>query len=128
MKLYLTHSSGYDYQTELYKPLKESLAREHDIFFPHDEHTDGIKSKDIIPKCDAILAEVSYPSTGQGIELGWADANDVPIICFYRTGAKMSSALRFISDSFIDYKSEEEMINKLRSEIEKLKKGSTPIA
>lgn len=117
MRLYLTHSSGYDYKKELYEPLKKALGKEHDIFLPHEEHNEGVKSKDIIPQCDIILAEVSQPSTGQGIELGWADSNDKPIICFYRSGSRVSSALRFITDKHIEYKTSSDMIEKLRAEI-----------
>lgn len=117
MKLYLTHSSGYDYKKELYEPLKEAFGKEYDLFLPHEQHDDGAKSKDIIPTCDVVLAEVSYPSTGQGIELGWADANNKPIICFYRSGAKVSSALRFITDMHLEYETSEEMIEKLRAAI-----------
>lgn len=119
MKLYLAHSSGYDYKTELYRPLKAAFASEYEIFFPHDSNADGVKSKDIIPTCDVILAEVSLPSTGQGIELGWADAHNIPIICFYRTGSNLSSALHFISNSVFEYNTSEEMITKLRFEIQK---------
>jgi len=120
MQIYLTHSSGYDYKNELYEPLKKSIATEHDIFFPHDEHDEGVKSKDIIPKCDVVIAEISYPSTGQGIELGWADANNIPIICIYRSGAKISTAVRFISNNIVEYANDEDMIQKLHSEIESL--------
>lgn len=120
MRLYLTHSSGYDYKTELYEPLKQTLGKEYDIFLPHEEHDEGVKSKDIIPECDIILAEVSQPSTGQGIELGWADTSNKPIICFYRSGSKVSGALRFITDKRIEYKSSSDMIEKLRVEIDHL--------
>jgi hypothetical protein len=113
MKLYLAHSSNFDYQSELYAPLKQSLP-EHEIFYPHELHKDGIKSKDIIPTCEIIIAEVSYPSTGQGIELGWADASNIPIICFYRKNSNISSALRFVSRTLIEYDSESDMIEKLR--------------
>jgi len=120
MKLYLAHSSGYDYEAELYVPLKAALASEHEIFFPHDVDASGVMSKDIIPTCDAILAEVSFASTGQGIELGWADARNIPIICFYRTGTNVSSALQLISKSMSEYSTPEAMVNLLRTEIEKL--------
>lgn len=120
MKLYLTHSSGYDYRTELYEPLKIAFANEHEIFFPHETTSNGVKSKDIIATCDLVLAEVSFPSTGQGIELGWADAFNVPIICFYQTDSKVSSALRFISKSMAEYDTGEKMVSLLKAEIEKL--------
>lgn len=117
MKVYLSHSSSIDYVSELYEPLKGSLAIDHDIFFPHDSDKDGINTKDIIPVCDLMLAEVSHPSTGQGIEIGWASANNIPIICIYRSGTKPSSAIQFISDRVIEYLSSEDMIEKLRTEI-----------
>ena len=120
MRLYLTHSSGYDYKNELYEPLKQTLGKEYDIFLPHEKHSEGVNSKNIISECDIILAEVSQPSTGQGIELGWADSNDKPIICFYRTGSKISSALRFITDKHIEYESSSNMIRKLHIEIDHL--------
>lgn len=120
MKLYLSHASGYDYKSELYEPLKRSVATEHEILFPHDEHENGVISREVIPTCDAVLAEVSYASTGQGIELGWADASEVPIICFFRAGSKVSSALTFVSNRLIEYEAKEDMIEKLRAEIEDL--------
>ena len=119
MKLYLAHSSGYDYVTELYEPLKAGLSTSYEIFFPHDTHKAGVNSKEIIPTCDVVIAEVSYPSTGQGIELGWADLNNVPIICFFRTGASASSALRFICSTIVEYETAEDMVTLLRAEIEK---------
>lgn len=119
MKLYLTHATAYDYEVALYEPLKQTLAVNHDIFFPHDEKNVNTKSKDIIKESDVVLAEVSQPSTGQGIELGWADSFNVPIVCFYRSGSKPSGSLRFISDVFIEFSSVEEMITKLAEHFEK---------
>jgi len=115
MKLYVARSSSFDYQTELYAPLKRSLAQNHEILFPHDAQNVSIKSRDIIAQSDVVLAEVSYPPTGQGIELGWADANDVPIICFYKAGARISSSLQFVSELMIEYVSPEDMIEQLES-------------
>lgn len=40
-------------------------------------------TKDIIKTCDLMIAEVSLPATGLGIELGWAKAFKVPILCMY---------------------------------------------
>ena len=119
MKLYLTHATSYDYKTDLYEPLKKTIAVNHDIFFPHDEENVNTKSKDIIKESDVVLAEVSQPSTGQGIELGWADSFNVPIVCFYRSGSKPSGSLRFISNVFIEFSSVEEMTAKLAEHFEK---------
>lgn len=116
MKLYISHSSGFDFANELYAPLKNSITRDHDIFFPHDGK-DVVNSKSIIKESDLILAEVSYPSTGQGIELGWADANGIRIICFYKVGSSPSSAIKLISSSSFEYASLDEMLNKLTAEL-----------
>lgn len=119
MKIYLSHSSGFDYQSELYEPLKQTLSNAHEIFFPHDKANVGTKSKDIITVSDYVIAEVSYPSTGQGIELGWADASSIPIICLYRKGAEVSNSLSFVSDEFIEYTSNHDMIEKLEVSLSK---------
>ncbi len=115
MRLYLTHSTSFDYQNELYEPLKQSVVLKHSVFFPHDNGNAAKKSKDIIPQSDYVLAEVSHPSTGQGIELGWADAAGVPIVCFHRAGSRVSGSLRFISQTFIEYSSTADMTEKLTS-------------
>jgi nucleoside 2-deoxyribosyltransferase len=112
MKLYLAHSTSFDYLREFYEPLRRELS-DHEIVYPHDENSEGVKSKEVIPTCDAVIAEVSFPSTGQGIELGWADANNVPIICIYRKGSSVSTALRFISHEQYEYTSEVDMINQI---------------
>ncbi len=116
MKLYISHSSGFDYTSGLYAPLKKSIARDHDIFFPHDSK-DVVNSKSIIQESDLILAEVSYPSTGQGIELGWGDAEGIRIICFYKAGSSPSSAIELISSSSFEYASMDEMLSKLTAEL-----------
>lgn len=114
MKLYLSHSTGYDFRAELYAPLKEQFSAEHELFLPHEDHADGVESRDIITASDVVLAEVSLPSTGQGIELGWASAADIPIICLYRRGATISGSLRFMTNTFIEYTSTDDMIARLR--------------
>jgi len=114
MKIYVTHSSGFDYQNELYQPLRKSeLNKLHEITLPHEHTTDQFNSKDYMKECNLILAEVSYPSTGQGIELGWANLYKVPIVCLYKEGTKPSGSLKVISNSFIEYENNQDMIQKL---------------
>ncbi len=72
MKIYIGHSREYNYLEDLYMPLKTSLLfKNHEIILPHDKR--NLISKDIIKKCNLFIAEVSFPSTGLGIELGWAN-------------------------------------------------------
>lgn len=121
MNIYISHSSGYDYENEIYKPLKASeLAKIHHFFLPHEPENIDVDAKDELKQADVLVAEVSLPSTGQGIELGQANAAGVPIICFYKTGAKPSGSLRFVADKIIEYSDTRDLLAKLRSELERL--------
>jgi hypothetical protein len=95
MKIYVCHAGSFDYETELYAPIRAaSLYMQHDIFLPHEPANSDIKTKDI-DTFDLMIGEVSYSSTGQGIKLGLAIAANVPIVCLHRKDTKPSSSLRF---------------------------------
>lgn len=116
MNIYVTHSKKFNFHEELYKPLRSSaLNVNHQFFLPHEFNDEPYDSRNLImnKQCDLILAEISYPSTGQGIELGWADLNHIPIVCAYKTGAKISSSLTVVSHDFIEYGSAIDLITKL---------------
>lgn len=116
MKIYVSHSGNYDYESELYKPLKGSeLFKEHDIFLPHEPENINVPAKEVLKQTDLLVAEVSFPSTGQGIELGLANAANVRIVCFYKDGAKPSSSLRFIADKIVKYADNQELVNGIRA-------------
>ena len=114
MKIYVGHSNLFDYQKELYDPIKKSnLIIENDVFFPHNEKNKIIPTKDIIKNSDLFIAEVSYPATGLGIELGFASDAEVEILCIYKKGTKPSSSLKFITDNFICYENEKDLIDRI---------------
>ena len=117
MTIYVSHSTNYDYEAELYQPLQQSSLN-NDIYYPHSSENKGKNSKDIISDSDLVLAEVSYASTGQGIELGWAEDKSIPIVCFYRSGSKVSGALDAVCSDFIEYGSVQEMISKLEDYVQ----------
>ena len=113
MKIFVSHSNNYDFQNELYMPLRKSgLNEKNEIILPHENGQDVI-TKDIIKDCNLIVAEVSYPSTGQGIELGWANMLNIPIVCMHKEGIESSRSLRKITNDFIVYKDSNDMISKL---------------
>lgn len=114
MKIYISHSTGFDYTKDLYDPIRQAFGNTYDIYFPH-EAVAVTDSKDIIKNTDIVLAEVSYPSIGQGIELGWADDNHIPIICCYHSGTSISSALTVLKPTMIEYNSVDEMVEKIRT-------------
>jgi hypothetical protein len=115
MKIVVTHSSAFDFKNKLYTPLRSSaLNAAHEILLPQ-EHGKEQVTQDLIKNADVVIAEVSLPSTGQGIELGWAYIFGVPIICLYEKGSKFSNSLHFITDTFIEYKNTNDMLTQLGS-------------
>lgn len=116
MNIYISHSGAYDYKNELYKPLQESeLSKTHHFFLPHEPENIDTNAEQELQQTDVLVAEVSLPSTGQGIELAQAKAAGVPVICFYRKGSKPSSSLRFVTDKLIQYEDTDDLLAKLQS-------------
>jgi endonuclease V-like protein UPF0215 family len=60
-----------------------------------------------------MIAEVSFPATSLGIELGWAEMLETPVLCVYRKGCKISRSLKAITDDFIEYENPEDLIERI---------------
>lgn len=118
MKILVAHASNYDYRTELYEPLKQSaLAQEHTFVFPHDEENAEIETNSVIPEAGLLIAEVSHPSTGAGIEIGLAQAAGVPTIFLCRAGTAPSSALKFIKGTLVEYTDATDLVAKVQDHL-----------
>lgn len=110
MKVYVAHSSSFDYLNELYLPLRKSeLNTKHELFLPHDAGK-NVHSKEAIKTSDAVVAEVSYPSTGEGIELGWADSFSIPIYCLHKEGAEPSKSLTAVAKKIVPYSDQADLL------------------
>ena len=113
MKIFVSHSNKTDYVEELYIPIRSSdLDGRHEFFLPH-ESEQSINTKEEIQSSDLLLAEVSFPATGSGIEIGWADAAHIPLVFIYKEGAKVSNSVRHLTDQIIEYSSTTDLITKL---------------
>jgi len=120
MKVFISHSSNFDYKKSLYEPIKSHIGAAQEFIYPHD--TDEIaNSKEAVISSDMVLAEVSYPSTGQGIELGWADEYGVPIVAIYQSGMRPSGALSAVGVSPVGYDSVEQLLSVIQTAIDGLK-------
>lgn len=118
MNIYVSHAGNYDYENELYKPIKESeLYSQHHFFLPHESKNANIAAKEELEQTDLFVAEVSQPSTGQGIELGLASTKGVRIVCFYKAGSKPSSSLRFVTNNVVEYSSTNDLLTKLKTQL-----------
>lgn len=117
-EIYVSHSTSFDFKKELYEPLKE-FSKEKSVTFilPHEGET-FINSKEIIKNAKLVIAEVSLPSTGQGVELGWANLFGKEIFCFYKKGFKPSSSLREVTSSIFEYESSDSLIQQIQKLLE----------
>lgn len=111
MKFYISHSTHFNYNDELYTPLREH-TQNIDFYFPHAENPEATNTRHIIENVDYVLAEVSYPSTGQGIELAWAHDVAVPIIGIHKSNAVISSSLKLICSKIYAYETIHEVIDR----------------
>lgn len=113
MKIFVSHDRGYDFKQLLYKPLRNSkLNKIHDIFLPHEDSKDML-TMNVIKKSDIFVCEASYPSTGQGIEIGWAYAFKIPIVAMFKKERKISGSLKYVTKTIIEYENTEDMLEKL---------------
>ena len=116
MKIYISHSRKYDYKSELYAPIRNSeLNKSHEFILPHEESDSPYPTKNLLRSGAVVMviAEVSFPGTGQGIELGWADFLDIPVVCIYKEGAEVSGSLSIITKKFLMYTDAGNMISDL---------------
>lgn len=112
--IYVSHSTSFDYKKELYASLKEiESSCEVQFVFPHDDSSEPFDVRKLFEsgECDLVLAEVSYASTGQGIELGWADDRDIPIVCISKEGTNISGSLKKVSKQFFNFKTDKEILS-----------------
>src|SRR5690606_32562254 len=117
MIIYVTHATSYDFRSELYEPLRSIANDRYAFIFPHEDDTFK-DSRESLASCNLVLAEVSSPSTGQGIELGWANVRGLPIICLYKSGVQPSRSLSVVSEMFIEYTSSDDLLQKLKATLD----------
>ncbi len=119
MKIYISHSNKLNFRDELYAPLKESsLANEHTFYLPHDGGRD-VDTRDVIKDSDLLIAETSLPSTGSGIEMGWADAFDVPVWCIHKVDSTPSSSTKYIAEKDLTYTDTKDLLVVIRENLSK---------
>lgn len=114
MLIYCVHSSAFNFTDEFYQPIRDSSAfQKHTFIFPHASGAEPIHSKTVIENCDLVLAEVSHPSTGMGIEIGWADAAGKPIWAIHRVGTSIPRSISLVATKIFSYASLDDVLDSL---------------
>ena len=67
-----------------------------------------------------MLAEISFPSEGRAIEMGWANAYGIPILSIHRRGAKYSGSIHAICEDFIEYQNIEGILDTIEESIRRI--------
>ena len=115
MKIYIGHSSDIDYINKIYNPVKNDLElMKHEITLPHEKLNNNNR-RDYYQNFDIAICEVSKPSTGLGIEMGFFFDNDIPIYCLYEKGMNYSKSIEVVSDTIIEYSGVEDFILKIKN-------------
>lgn len=116
MNIIVTHANSFDYEKEFYAPLKKAVeGTGHELIFPHIWREQKKSAKEFLKDAGMIIGEVSYPSTGQGIEFGLADLFSVPILFLRKKGAVSSSSLCYLKDEMVDYEDENDLVEHIRT-------------
>jgi len=117
--VYLIHSAHNDFLNELYSPIKNASSLVgYDFYLPHEEAT-WKNTKDIIKEADLVIAEVTVGGTGIGIELGWANAFNKPIIAMFREETECPRSVKAVTERVVPY-NQNNLVKVIEIEINKL--------
>ena len=118
MRIYVGHCKDYDFVNGLYLPLRNSrLNSLHEIVLPHEKSDKPYNSKELMKSFHLMVAEVSIPATGLGIELGWADAYGIPILAIWKRESKLSGSVKKTAQYFLEYGNSDDMIDGIEAVI-----------
>lgn len=117
-KWFVSHPSGGTQHTPTFFSAINDFAASHpniEIVYPHEKVNEVTLTQEEIRQADLILVEVSIPSTGSGIELGWANAAGKPVIAFHQGGSQPSPAIKFVTAQINIYVTEEDITKVLQT-------------
>ncbi len=115
MKIFVAHASAFDFEGKLYNPIRASeLSRAHEFIMPEEEKYKGTwNTKEAIESCSLLIADASVPSTGAGIEMGWANASGIPVIVIHEKGSLPSTVVKYLTDTILEYENGGDLAEKL---------------
>lgn len=112
MIIQVWHSRDFDFQNELYIPIKNSnFFSDHTFIFPHDDV--NIDSRESLKMADIFLIETTRAATWLGIEIGFASTYNKKIVCIHKKWCHVSTSLQKLSDACIEYANSDYMIQKI---------------
>ena len=118
MKIYVAHSRDFDYVNELYIPLKnDAYFKQFELILPHE--SDNYKhDREFYKNIDLVIAEVSFPSIGLGIELGFLYDDKKDVYCIHKKNKKISGSVKVVTENIFEYENSVDMINTIKNIID----------
>lgn len=99
LKIYFIHSTKFDYNNLIYKQLLSSgTCITQELMLPMSSENKGKYAKDLIAQADIVIAEVSHPSFGLGLELKWLSKVDKPKLFLSLDNKVPSNYRKYITD------------------------------
>ncbi len=113
----------FDFKGELYSPLISAIGAEHTLLLPHEKSSGPYPSRRLFESrnCDLVLAEVSWPSIGLGVELGWASSNNIPICALGRSDKGISGSIKEVCSALLVYRDSDDLVRQILPYISKVK-------
>ena len=112
LKIYIGHSREFDYVNELYKPIRnDDFFLKYDVILPHEKEVPFFNRRSDYKNVDVFIADVSFPSTGLGIELGFLYDDNKKIYCIVKKGNMVSQSIRAVTDNIYEYENVSSMID-----------------
>lgn len=122
MKIFVAHASNFAFKEKLYVPIRASeLNTKYEFWLPQETDEDWV-TLDFMRTCDALVVDASIPSTGAGIEMGWANALGIPILGIYERGSKPSASAEYTTKMYREYSNSQEMLRIVDEFLESIKK------
>ena len=109
---FISHPSGGLHHTPMFFETIKGFAKQNpdiNLVWPHAGNDEVQATKNDLQSADLLLVEVSIPSTGSGIEMGWANDANKPIIAFHQAGTQPSPAVKFVTEQIHTYLSSEQI-------------------
>lgn len=73
-----------------------------------------------VKECDVLVAEISNPSHGVGMEIMLAHMHEKKVVCLFKNGTVISRMIRGLPGVLlIEYRSEKELVERLKESLRK---------
>lgn len=119
MRIYIAHSKDINYIEDLYKPLRnDSFFKNHELILPHETDINSANTREFYKTIDVFIADCTEPATGLGIEIGWAYDDNKKIYCIYKSGSKISSSIKVVTDIYYEYSTPDEVVSIVKNIVE----------